>query len=196
MKEEDIKKISQTFTISEDAIKKVLKKAATELAHNNKAASHRKVEPAHYYFLVEDFNKLNEKIEKIHNEIIRLGEAIGLSCDVSGETFHDNFDYEECGRQLRMWSQESDKLLVIRRQARIITPQTSNDLNVSIGRTVKININGQKMELKVGSYLTFSSESISYATPIIKLILGAKVNDVREGLIMDKKVRIKILAIE
>lgn len=195
MKESDIKKISQAFAISEKDIRQTLKRAAARTENKNQTEK-TTTEVLNFYFLAEDFTKFNAKLENIHNEIVRLGKAIGRSCDVSGETFHDNFDYEECGRQQAMWSEEIKKLNAIKRRIKIINPQDNNSSLVSVGRIITINNNGKIMEIKVGSYMTFSPESISYDSGLVKLIFGAKVGDIREGPIEGLKTRIEILSIK
>lgn len=195
MKESDIKKISQTFAISEKDIRQTLKRAAARTENKNQTEK-TTTEVSNFYFLAEDFTKFNAKIENIHNEIVRLGKAIGRSCEVSGETFHDNFDYEECNRQQAMWSEEIKKLNAIKRRIKIINPQDNNSSLVSVGRTITINNNGETMEIKVGSYMTFSPESISYDSALVKLIFGAKVGDIRESPIEGLKTRVEILAIK
>lgn len=194
MKEIDIKKISEAFTIPEEAIRETLAKAAANAKTEHKKSNRKECGHNHIYFLPEDFDLLDKKIETLHQEIDRLGHAIGLSSDVSGETFHDNFDYEECSRQQAMWSEEIRKLALIKRKVKIVNPNEIGDI-VAIGRTVVLDNNGKQMTIKVGSYITFSSESISYASPIIKLIFGAKSGDTKEGLILGQKTKIHILEI-
>jgi len=194
MKDEDIKKISEAFAIPEVSIREVLAKAAATAKTESKKLGHKDGGHNHFYFLPDDFDLLDKKIETLHQEIDRLGKAIGLSSDISGETFHDNFDYEECSRQQAMWSEEIRKLSLIKRKAKIIHPRKNGDV-VAIGRTVSLDNNGKKMTIKIGSYMTFNSDSVSYASPIVKLIFGAKSGETKEGLIQGKKTKIKILEI-
>lgn len=194
MKNQDIKKISRAFSLEEDDIRQVLIKAQEKL--NKPRIDYHSSSKDHYlYFLTEDMKKLEARVFWLHQEIKRLGAMIGLSCDVSGETFHDNFDYEEGNRQMMMWSEEIKKLNAIKRRVKIIVPQVTGD-TVSIGRTVKIIKNGQIMEIKIGSYLTFSPETTSYASPLIKLIFGARAKETREGLIRGQKTKVKIMEIK
>lgn len=194
MKEIDIKKISEAFAIPEEAIRETLARAAANVKTEHKKSSHKEGGHNHFYFLPDDFTLLEKKIETLHQEIDRLGKAIGLSSDVSGETFHDNFDYEECSRQQAMWSEEIRKLTIIKRKAKMVSPNESGDI-VAVGRTVTLDNNGKNMTIRIGSYMTFSSESVSYASPIVKLIFGAKSGDTKEGLIRGQKTKIHILEI-
>lgn len=194
MKATDIKKIGKAFKISEKDIRKALTKAATEIEDKHKKSEHKKDDQNKFFFLPEDLNLLNKRIDFLYQEIDRLSKAIGLSCDVSGETFHDNFDYEECGRQQRMWSNEIRNLHAIKNKIKIVEIREGRDI-VAIGRTVTLENNGKKITIKIGSYITFNKETISYASPIVKLILGAKTGEIKEGLIQGQKTKIKILEI-
>ncbi len=195
MKNADIKRIGRAFGISEEAIKQALKKAAAKTKKLNRANEPKTSSPSYFYFLASDFQELVIRIENLHKEIARLGKAIGRSCDVSGETFHDNFDYEECSRQQAMWSQEVKKLTAIKSRARIVEAQNNDNLSVSVGRTIVISNNGEPQKIKIGGYMTFSPESVSYDSALVKLIFGAKIGDVKEGLIGDRKTRIEIIKI-
>jgi transcription elongation GreA/GreB family factor len=194
MKEIDIKKISKGCEIPENAIRETLARATVNIKTEHKKPSQKEVDRNHFYFLPDDFTLLDKKIETLHQEIDRLGKAIGLSSDISGETFHDNFDYEECSRQQAMWSEEIRKLTIIKRKAKMVSPNESGDI-VAVGRTITLENNGKNMTIKIGSYMTFSSESVSYASPIVKLIFGAKSGDTKEGLIQGQKTKIHILEI-
>jgi len=194
MKETDIKKISEAFAIPEEAIRETLARAAADAKTEHKKSSHKEGGHNHFYFLPDDFALLEKKIETLHQEIDRLGKAIGLSSDISGETFHDNFDYEECSRQQAMWSEEIRKLTIIKRKAKMVSPNENGNI-VAVGRTVTLDNNGKEMTIKIGSYMTFSSESVSYASPIVKLIFGAKPGDTKEGFIRGQKTKIHILEI-
>ncbi len=194
MKEIDIKKISKAFAIPEGAIRETLARGAKKTKTKHKKSDHKEVSHNYFYFLPDDLAMLDKKIETLHQEIDRLGQAIGLSIDISGETFHDNFDYEECSRQQAMWSEEIRKLSDIKRKAKMVSPKENGD-TVAMGRTVIIDNNGKKMTIKVGSYMTFDSQSASYASPIVKLIFGTKSGDTKEGLISGQKTKIHILEV-
>lgn len=195
MKNADVKKISRAFGISEEAIKAALKRATAKTEKLNRVDDPKTSPPSYFYFLANDFQELVIRIENLHKEITRLGEAIGRSCDVSGETFHDNFDYEECSRQQAMWSDEIKKLTEIKSRARIVEAQDNGQLSVSVGRTIVIRNNGSLQKIQIGGYMTFSPGSVSYDSALVKLIFGAKIGDVKEGLIGKKKTKIEIMEI-
>lgn len=118
-REIELKKISEHFNIPLADLKAALLKKATKPRGPRKGDGENKPikpntvlsrvikeklpeEKKKYFFLKKDYMLLLKKMERISEEIQRLGEEIGESCSDS-ETFHDNFDYEEGGRQQRMW---------------------------------------------------------------------------------------------
>ena len=187
-----IKKISEKFGISEVEIIQVLENSSqttTQLPKEknpkikNLPVFFKKRESVSiavvrkkYYFLKKDYDLLLLKFEDILQEIERLGLEIGGSCDET-ETFHDNFDYEECGRQQRMWIAHYRKFKKVKEGAEIV--QEKMDLNfVNIGRTVVIKFkNGKELTKKIGSYMTFSDDEISYNAPLAKVMIGKKIGD-------------------
>jgi len=195
MKDTEIKKISDYLSISIEEIKKVLAEKKKEINQKPKKENFDKEAPRKFYFLENDLKKLELKIETLHNEIARLGKEIGRSCDESGETFHDNFDYEECSRQQTLWSGEIKKLTEIKRKSKIVVP-SKEEKKVFIGKKVKILKNGEKFSFYIGSYMSFTKNYISYKSPIASLIFGAKEGETKEGIINGKKTVLEIISIE
>ena len=93
MDNEQIKKISLAFDIPENKLIECLKKTAKQsLARKIKQTNTEETIESelipnkgdeYFYFLKEDFNKLNNKIDVIGLEISRLGKEIAHSVDVS-----------------------------------------------------------------------------------------------------------------
>lgn len=159
-----------------------------------------------YYFLKDDFVKLERKILEVINQVKEIGEKIGESCETGADTWHDNFEYEEGMRQMSMVSSHLKQLTDIRNKARVVTPNKSND-RVSIGKTVRVLINGLEESIyHIGSYIILddpdepakqeTNKNISYISPIAKLIINHSVGEVREGIIGHQNKKIKILSIE
>lgn len=136
-----------------------------------------------HQFLQKDFERLQQEIDKLSRRIKAIGQDMGESCREGAETFHDNFAYEQGERDQRMWSQKRSELLKVKNHAQIVDPSPS--LAVSIGRRVKMQNCETKEEqtLTIGSYLTFSEGHISYASPLAKLLIGAKPGEMRTGSI-------------
>lgn len=152
-----------------------------------------------YYFLKKDFEALGAEIEKIANKIRELGKEIGKSCQEGAETFHDNFAYEDSDRQMYMWSGRIRELVRIKNQSRVAEPQKTQI--VSFGRTVTIEDEGTgaRRVITIGSYMVlaeYENEAISYGSPLARILIGGKVNEVREGVIASRKKSFRILRIE
>ena len=137
-----------------------------------------------YYFLPEDYKRLNDEITDINNRIAEVGKEMGESCKEGAETFHDNFAYEDGERQQFMLSTRLRKLIGIRNNARITN--SVNDRIVSIGKTITV-IDDENVEhvYKIASYLTFTNDdsSISYNCPLARILVGAKIGESRSGKI-------------
>jgi transcription elongation GreA/GreB family factor len=55
---------------------------------------------------------------------------------------------------------------------------------------------GEEKKILIGSYINFNTnEKVSYHAPLARIILGAKVGDCRQGMIVDRKRRFEILEI-
>ncbi|MEK7588912.1 MAG: GreA/GreB family elongation factor [Patescibacteria group bacterium] len=152
----------------------------------------------YYYFLPKDFEELNIKIIDICEKIKEIGKEMGRSCQEGAETFHDNFAHEDGTRQQAMWSNKLREMIRIRNNSRIITLD-KNIYRVSIGRNVRIKDLSTEEEkiLKIGSYIVFTGENtISYNSPLARLLIGAKIGDLREGTLGGKSHEFEILSIE
>jgi transcription elongation GreA/GreB family factor len=150
-----------------------------------------------YYFLPEDFKMLNRQIQGIISRIKAIGLEMGNSCQEGAETFHDNFAFEEGERQQFMWSKRLNELMAIKSEAVVFEPEGRSD-RVAIGRKVLMADcdTGEEKTIFIGSYINFNSnDKVSYQAPLARIILGAKVGDFRQGMIIDKKRSFEILEI-
>lgn len=208
MNTEQIRKISLAFEISEKDLKQCLKKVSSPnqtkknapytICEDIEETTNKPNSENVYYFLEDDFIKLNKKINKISEEISRLGQEIAHSIDVSGETFHDNFVYDEGNRQQAMWSDEKRKLEIIKSKSRIISKEQGNQNGekcVSIGSKLVLSSNGRIMHIKIGSYLNFSKDSISYASDFAKNIINMKKGEEKDFIVNHKKMKVIIIEI-
>lgn len=151
-----------------------------------------------YLFLEKDFEDLCVKINELNKKLAEIGQEIGESCRQSSETYHDNFPFEEGRRQQNMVSERMNELVAIKNQSRIVSPDLSSNV-VSIGKVVVIkDKNAEETETyKLGSYMIFNRLHgyISYASPLAKIIAGAKSGEVREGEIGGKKRIFEIITV-
>lgn len=152
-----------------------------------------------YYFLKEDFEALNAEIGKIADKIKAIGQEMGKSCQEGAETFHDNFAYEDGERQQYMWSGRIREFIRIRNQAHVVEPQKGETISLGHIVTVKDEQTEEVRIIKIGSYMALAKqegEVISYNTPLARMLIGGRVDEIREAIIVGKKQGFRILKIE
>ncbi len=151
-----------------------------------------------YYFVMEDFNALEAKLEHLNAEVRRIGEDMGRSCGEGAETYHDNFAFEDGERQQRMLARRIAALLPIRRGARIVRA-SSDSSRVVIGSVVSFEDHhtGKEHRLRLGSYMLFDDDrAISYGSPIGRALLGAEEGEIVEARIDGKLHELEVGRIE
>lgn len=151
-----------------------------------------------YYFLKEDFEDLIEKITGLTNQIRKIGQEMGASCKEGAETFHDNFAFEDGERQQYMLSKRLVELIRIRNNARVISPN-KDSARVSIGKTIilKDEYTGKTQSVRIGSYMVLKNgNAISYNSPLARILIGAKVGEIRNGKIGGREKKFSIIKIE
>lgn len=206
-RDQAIKKISEKFAIPVAAITElldggeikkknppILKKENVDETTKKKKEHVKKTAERKYLFTEDDYDLLIKKISGLLEEIRRLGKEIGDSCDES-ETSHDNFDYEECGRQQKMWTNHLEQFKRIKENAEIVKGKTDRDY-ISIGDQVEIRAaDGEIIKKRIGSYLSFSKNDLSYGSPLAKLLMGKNIGDKVQGKINGKLSFFEILKI-
>lgn len=204
-----IKKISDKFSIPENEIIKLLegvsapqksnlstsperaKKTTTTQKAGAKAEHHASPIRKKFFFLADDYLLFLKKMENVLTEIQRIGDEVGESCAES-ESYHDNFCYEEGSRQQGLWKNHLKYLQRIKERAEVLSLKKIEDC-VNIGSKVELETeNGEIISKKIGSYITFSDNDISYESPLAKSIIGKKTGDRIRGEIDKKNVYFKI----
>jgi transcription elongation factor GreA len=150
-----------------------------------------------FYFLREDFEKLNEQIHEVSKRIREIGQEMGNSCREGAETFHDNFAFEEGERQQQMWSKRLNELLEINKNA-VIIDSFDKGRKVGIGsRVTTVDAEtGEEKTVFIGSYQVFSNNGrISYNSPLGRILLGAEEGDVVAGEIAGREKKFEIVSI-
>lgn len=153
-----------------------------------------------YLMLREDLAILDQKIMEGYEEIKRIGREMGDACRQSGETWHDNFAFEEGQRLMSLWQCRMQELNEIRSNVVVAEP-SSNFFEVGFGRKVHIlDLDTEEMSTyKIGSYITFTEDkeviSISYDSPLAQLIMGAKYDEIREGEIGGSRRRYRVIMV-
>ena len=156
-----------------------------------------------YFFTEEGFSALDREINLVRERVKKAAKEVGLSCQQSSETFHDNFGYEQGERDHRMWSHQLQQLIQIRKYAKLVF-SNPYERKVGIGRTVKVRDldSSEDRVFKVGSYIILGDSGtnaipiFSYDAPLPKALIGAGEGDYREAFFGDKWHRLLILKIE
>lgn len=150
-----------------------------------------------FYFLPEDFAALDRQIREISMKIREIGQEMGASCNEGAETYHDNFAYEDGERQQYMWSSRLRELVAIKNRARIVS-EIPVPRKVSIGSRVTIldQETDEEKVLRIGSYMSFQKNTVSYAAPLARILLGSSTGEVRSGRIAGRVRQFEILAVD
>lgn len=154
------------------------------------------------YFLKEDIEALDRKIEDTNRMVEKALREAGESCQTGHETWHDNPGYEEGRRMATMWSNRLRQLLSIRQNATVIppAPTPSPDGKIGIGHLVTIRdlASGEERTFRLGSAMVFdeTGSRVSYKSPIGQLLFGAMIGDVLESIIGDRKKKILVQGVK
>jgi len=157
-----------------------------------------------FLFTREDYEALCRKIEEIEQKVKEYTANVGHAVDSAGDQWHDaNLYYVQ--RMSESWSENLRDLLRIKMRSRVVTGPPPRDGKVWLGKIVKIRDleSGEILFCEISSYMVFELERekekkpkrISYMSPLGKLLIGAKVGEIREGIIGDKKKSFQIIEI-
>lgn len=146
-----------------------------------------------YYFTKEDLEVLDREINAVRDRIARAAKEMGSSCQQSSETVHDNFGFEQAGRDQAMWSGHLRQLLAVRDNAEVVTPGPNRGV-VYLGRTVTVFDldSSEEKTFRIGSYMVLNASNadgvqiLSYEAPLAKALIGAQEGE-RRGVFLGKK---------
>ena len=148
------------------------------------------------YFLKEDLADLDAGITSIKERVSSAGQQVG---EAAGESYdwHDNFAYEQAQRDRAMWTKKLIEMTELKQRARRVEPDYLAGY-VGLGRiaTFEDLITGQVSSLRIGSYQVFKDDSISYTTPVARLLLGASIGTVRRGRIGGEEKHFRIINVK
>lgn len=152
------------------------------------------------YFLKDDLEALDAKIGELRSKLEETLKEGGESTRQSSETWHDNFPFEEAQRQFSLLAGQLQKLVDIRKKAKLVDVSESSD-KVIIGSmvTIRDEASGENKTFKIGSFMVFSNDggrTISYNSPLAQIIMGAKIGEARIGKIGNAEKNFKIIKIE
>lgn len=152
------------------------------------------------YFLKEDLEALDAKIDELRSKLEETLKEGGESTRQSSETWHDNFPFEEAQRQFNLLAGQLQKSVDIRRKAILVDASESSD-KVIIGTVVTIRdeTSGENKTFKIGSFIVFSNDggrTISYNSPLARIVMGVRINEVKSGKIGIAEKSFKVIKIE
>ena len=152
-----------------------------------------------YRFLRKDYDALLAKIEELADALKRAGEEKGEWANQSGETYHDNFGYEE--EQRRQWtlSDRMDEFVRMKDKAELVEARAVDEVDVGARVTLEDQASGERRTIRIGSYQVLDPEDeqeVSYAAPLAKPLLGATVGEEREVEIGGERIVYRVVAIE
>jgi len=145
---------------------------------------------------------LRKKVQELTDRVSEALGNIGISCQGGSDTFHDNFEHEQGQRISAMWSVRAKELNDILRQAEVVSVGSMSSDEVTIGKSVTVldEDSGVTGNFKIGSYMNFQDDAqeevVSYVAPLAKIVMFAKVGEIREGQIGSERKRLKIVAIK
>jgi thymidylate kinase/transcription elongation GreA/GreB family factor len=133
-------------------------------------------------FLQADLIALEADIEHCQGLIKEAKEMGQEATEQSSESWHDNYNFEESQRLLKMHMNNLGRLSNAKEKAEVVVPGDTFDA-VAVGAAVEFSIVGSERVEKVhiGSYLVGEENRakgfMSYDAPRVAGLLGAKVGD-------------------
>lgn len=161
-----------------------------------------------FLFLESDLVWLDGEIERIRG-LIREAKELGQeSTEQSSESWHDNYNFEESQRQLKMFLNMLGGLSKAREFAVVVVPE-DEPVCVGVGTHVAFRqqqiLPGERLgnrwddEFSIGSYMVGDAlrelDYISYETPIGQALMGAVVGDERRVLIGKEEFLLTVLRV-
>ena len=140
--------------------------------------------PASQKFLFADLEALDADIVQNQAHIKEAKEMGQEATEQSSESWHDNYNFEESQRQLKMHMNNLGRLSNMREKAEVVTP-AENPLTVEVGTHVHYTIVGAAgvESVHVGSFavgeVNRAKGFISYDAPRVAGLIGGKRGDTR-----------------
>lgn len=144
-----------------------------------------------YVVLIEKRKTLEDQLQK---EYERKWEAT----EQTANSRHDNFDYEDAERNIGMLSPRVMQIRDIVHNAQIFILESikSDPHQVSLGKKVEFEIDGEVKTRIIGGYNAGIPWRIAYNAPLGKALLHKKVGEVIQFEHNGNKKIIKIIAIQ
>lgn len=150
-----------------------------------------------FKFLPDDLRLLNDRIEEICAKLREIGAEI-RDCNERRDPVEDSFVRENVPAQEMMWAERFRTMKEIRDNAAVVAP-IKGRARVGIGKrvTFRDESTGEEKRVKIGSFMVMTGEKdvVSYNAPVGRLLLGAKVGEIREGEICGRRKTLKVVHI-
>ena len=140
--------------------------------------------PASRKFLIADLEALDADIVQNQAHIKEAKDMGQEATEQSSESWHDNYNFEESQRQLKMHMNNLGRLSNMREKAEVVTP-VEDPLSVEVGTHVHYTIVGAEgvESVHVGSFavgeVNRAKGFISYDAPRVAGLIGGKRGDTR-----------------
>jgi thymidylate kinase/transcription elongation GreA/GreB family factor len=151
-------------------------------------------------FLSADLVWLDQQIAE-NQEQIRLAKELGQeSTEQSSESWHDNYNFEESQRQLKMLLNNLGRLSNAREKAEVVIPASPID-TAGVGCAVKTKAvdTGVERELHIGSFMVSdrlrNMGMMSYESPAVSDLVGKRVGDSARVRTDDGDITVEIIGI-
>ncbi|TAN58731.1 hypothetical protein EPN15_00110 [Patescibacteria group bacterium] len=152
-----------------------------------------------FYFLKQDLEALDARIKELRDKLEETLKEGGESTRQSSETWHDNFPFEEAQRQFGLLARQLRDLVDLRKKAKEADfPLDKNIVGIGSIITIQNLDTGEIKSFKIGSFAVFAETGekiISYDSPLARIIMGAKIGEVKSGMIGKNNVKFKITEI-
>jgi len=152
-------------------------------------------------FLAIDLVWLDNQINE-GREQIRIAKELGQeSTEQSSESWHDNYNFEESQRQLKMLLNNLGRLSNAREKAELVEPIPNPDL-VTVGCVVQVrgDASSKVWELNIGSFMVSDKMRnlgmMSYESPAVSNLVGRRIGDRAVITTDDGEVSVEIISIK
>lgn len=149
-----------------------------------------------YIITKAGLEKLKKEIDKTQEELKEVLFQKGDAYETGGDTWHDNFSFEQLTQQAMMLNKRLAELKERLKNAKIINDEEDKSTaKVRLGSRMVVELDGKKQEFIITDPEVADPRngSISYQSPLGKALLGAKRNEERSFMIGNKVIKVRVI---